>query len=284
MQFFILFVGAMVFVFYLFAQPPMLFESTAMKAIQNQPGFTQVDSRYKNAWSAREKAAESLNAARKREDDPALGAAVSSYRAAQHEIDSARQAGIKLYEKSQGHPGFNDTNYVFLTFVTKYFPVGVIGLVIAVILNAAMSSSSGELNSLAAVSVMDLYRRLFRPDETDRHYLLASRVFTAMWGLWAVIFAQYAKNLGSLVEAVNQVGSYFYPVLLGVFVLAFFFPKVKGSAAFWAMLSGQLIIVLTSVFTHVAFLWFNVIGTLAVVVTGILYAAFAGDSGAKIKA
>jgi SSS family solute:Na+ symporter len=271
MQFFILFVGAMVFVFYLFAQPPMLFETSAMKAISTEAGFPEAQSRFTNAWTSREKAAEALNAARKRDDAIALKASITDYRAAQHEVDGARQAGIKLYEKTEGKPGFNDTNYIFLTFVTKYFPVGVIGLVIAVILNAAMSSSSGELNSLAAVSVMDLYRRLWRPDATDRHYLIASRFFTALWGLWAVVFAQYAKNLGSLVEAVNQVGSYFYPVLLGVFVLAFFFPKVRGSAAFWAMLTGEAVIVACSLFTHVAFLWFNVIGTVAVITAGILY-------------
>ena len=197
-----------------------------------------------------------------------LIASTEAYRAAQREIDDARKSGIKLYEKSQGHSGFNDTNYIFLTFVTRYFPAGVIGLVIAVIMNAAMSSSSGELNSLAAVSVMDLYRRLWRPDENDRHYLVVSRICTAIWGAWAVIFAQYAKNLGSLVEAVNQVGSYFYPVLLGVFVLAFFFKRVRGSAAFWAMLTGEAAIVACSLFTHIAFLWFNVIGTVVVVIAG----------------
>jgi Na+/proline symporter len=271
MQFFILFVGAMVFVFYLFAQPPLLFEKTAMQAIRTQAGFPLVQSRFDDAWHKRERAAEALNAARKQDNTPNLVAATEAYRAAQREIDSARQSGIRLYEKSQKASGFNDTNYIFLSFVTKYFPAGVIGLVIAVILNAAMSSSSGELNSLAAVSVMDLYRRLMRPDESDRHYLMVSRVCTAIWGAWAVIFAQYAKNLGSLVEAVNQVGSYFYPVLLGVFVLAFFFKRVRGSAAFWAMLTGEATIIACSVFTHIAFLWYNVIGTFAVVIAGILF-------------
>jgi Na+/proline symporter len=271
MQFFILFVGAMVFVFYLFAQPPMLFEKTAMKAISTQPGYSQTQARFDSAWKKREQAAENLNAARKQDDASRLTASTEAYRAAQREIDSARQSGIKLYEKTQGHPGFNDTNYIFLTFVTRYFPAGVIGLVIAVILNAAMSSSSGELNSLAAVSVMDLYRRLWRPDESDRHYLLVSRICTGIWGAWAVVFAQYAKNLGSLVEAVNQVGSYFYPVLLGVFALAFFFKRVRGSAAFWAMLTGEAAIIACSLFTHIAFLWFNVIGTLVVVVAGLLF-------------
>jgi Na+/proline symporter len=271
MQFFILFVGAMVFVFYLFAQPPMLFEKTAMKMIQSQAGYTEVQKQFDGAWRNREQAAENLNAARKQNDIGNLVAATATYRAAQREIDSARQSGIKLYEKAQGHSGFNDTNYIFLSFVTRYFPAGVIGLVIAVIMNAAMSSSSGELNSLAAVSVMDLYRRLWKPDESDRHYLMVSRVCTALWGAWAVTFAQYARNLGSLVEAVNQVGSYFYPVLLGVFVLAFFFKRVRGSAAFWAMLIGEAVIVACSLFTHIAFLWFNVIGTAAVVIAGLVF-------------
>src|SRR5580692_5080584 len=276
MQFFILFVGAMVFVFYLFAQPPMLFQQAAMKTIAKQPAYASVQNEFDTAWKKREKAAEALNAARKRDDPANLLAATEAYRAAQRGIEGARKSGVALYEKAQGHAGFNDTNYIFLSFVTRYFPAGVIGLVIAVILNAAMSSSFGELNSLAAVSVMDLYRRLWRPDESDRHYLMVSRICTAIWGAWAVTFAQYAKNLGSLVEAVNQVGSYFYPVLLGVFVLAFFFKRVRGSAAFWAMLTGEAAIVGCSIFTHIAFLWFNVIGTVVVVVAGLVFSLGAG--------
>jgi Na+/proline symporter len=241
-----------------------------------------VQGRFDAAWHKREQAAEALNAARKRDDAVNLSASTEAYRAAQREIDSARQSGIQLYERSQKQSGFNDTNYIFLSFVTKYFPAGVIGLVIAVILNAAMSSSSGELNSLAAVSVMDLYRRLLRPDESDRHYLMVSRICTAIWGTWAVMFAQYAKNLGSLVEAVNQVGSYFYPVLLGVFVLAFFFKRVRGSAAFWAMLTGEAAIVACSLFTHIAFLWYNVIGTLVVVVAGVLFSMWMDEPPAVL--
>jgi Na+/proline symporter len=282
MQFFILFVGAMVFVFYLFAQPPMLFEQTAMKAIATQPAYTSVQSRYNDAWSKRERAARALNAARQRDDSAALSASIADFRAAQKDIEGARQSGVQLYQKATHESAFNDTNYIFLTFVTRYFPAGVIGLVIAVILNTAMSSSSGELNSLAAVSVMDLYRRLLRPDETDRHYLIVSRVCTAIWGAWAVVFAQYAKNLGSLVEAVNQVGSYFYPVLLGVFILAFFFPRVRGGSAFWAMLTGEAVIVACSLFTHVAFLWYNVIGAVVVVFAGWLLSVAAGQPPAQV--
>jgi Na+/proline symporter len=282
MQFFILFVGAMVFVSYLFIQPPMLFEKTAMRAIAKQPQYTAVEQRFETAWQRRKSAAESLNEARKDDDSAKLNASIAEYRSAQKEIESARESGVRLYEKATGEKKFNDTNNIFLTFVTTYFPVGVVGLVIAVILMAAMSSSSGELNSLAAVSVMDIYRRHFRRDASDKHYLAISRLFTALWGAWAVVFAQFAKNLGSLVEAVNLVGSYFYPVLLGVFVLAFFFPRVKGSAAFWAILTGEAGIVACAVLTKIAFLWYNVVGSLIVVVFGLLYSTINRSSGISL--
>ena len=269
MQFFILFVGAMVFVFYLFIQPPMLFDKNAMKTVAAQSRYTEVQTRFDTAWHSRQLAAVALNAARKGEDKEKLNAAVGEYRQAQHAVDDARKSGIALYESSKGQKGFNDTNYIFLSFVTKYFPAGIVGLVIAVIFTAAMSSSSGELNSLAAVSLIDIYRRHFRKEGTDRHYLLMSRLFTACWGAWAVIFAQYAKNLGSLVEAVNQVGSFFYPVLLGAFILAFFFGRVRGSSAFWAMLTGEAVIVACALFTKIAFLWYNVIGAFVVVLCGL---------------
>jgi Na+/proline symporter len=272
MQFFILFVGAMVFVFFLFAKPPMLFDRNAMQTISAQPGFTVVQHEFDVAWQRREMAARKLNIARSKGDDRTLAGATSEYRAAQRSVDQARRGAIALYEKSQGANAFNDTNYVFLSFVTKYLPAGFVGLVIAVILTAAMSSSSGELNSLAAVSVMDLYRRYVRPEASDRHYLIASRLFTAVWGAWAVVFAQMGKHMGSLVEAVNYVGSFFYPVLLGAFILAFFFRRVQGEAAFWAMLAGEAAILVCFFFTHIAFLWYNVIGAVVVVATGVIIA------------
>lgn len=279
MQFFILFVGAMVFVFYLFIQPPMLFEPAAMTKISSLPEYAGLQRRFDQAWERRKAAAEEVNAGRKNGNEMKVQASVEQYRAAEKDLDAARRDGAGLYEKASGGSGFNDTNYIFLSFVTRYFPPGIIGLVIAVIFTAAMSSSSGELNSLAAVSVMDLYRRGFRKEASDRHYLMISRIFTALWGAWAVIFAQFAKNLGSLVEAVNWVGSFFYPVLLGVFILAFFFPRVRGSAAFWAMLAGEASILACFFFTNIAFLWYNVIGTVIVVVFGALFSIQRGREG-----
>ena len=197
-------------------------------------------------------------------------------------MEGARQSGVQLYQKATHESAFNDTNYIFLTFVTRYFPAGVIGLVIAVIMNAAMSSSSGELNSLAAVSVMDLYRRLFRPDETDRHYLIVSRVCTAIWGAWAVIFAQFAKNLGSLVESGEPGWIVFLSRAAGRIHPGVLFPaSAGGGAAFWAMLTGEAVIVGCSLFTHVAFLWFNVIGAVVVVLAGWLLSMTAGQPPAQ---
>ncbi|MDE3195406.1 MAG: sodium:solute symporter [Acidobacteriota bacterium] len=284
MQFFILFVGALVFVFYLFVEPPMMFQKDSLKAIASKPGYSAIQKDFDRAWQHRKEAAEALDIARKRDDAVKLAESTAEYRSAQKEIDTARRAGIALYEQSAGKDSFNDTNYIFLSFVTRYFPVGIVGLVIAVIFTAAMSSSSGELNSLAAVSVMDIYRRHFRPEATDRHYLRVSRLFTAGWGAWAVVFSQYAKNLGSLVEVVNRVGSFFYPVLLGVFALAFFFPRVKGPAAFWAMLVGEASIVLCAIFTNVAFLWYNVIGAVIVVGLGIVFSLIEPSGFAQSEA
>ena len=277
MQFFILFVGAMVFVFFLFAKPPILFDRTAVQSISSQPAYASVQHEFDSAWTRREIAARNINQARKGSDAAELGFALGEYRAAEKAVDTARQHAIDLYQNANPGAAFNDTNYVFLSFVTKYFPAGFVGLVIAVILTAAMSSSSGELNSLAAVSVMDLYRQYLRPDASDRHYLIASRFLTAAWGAWAVIFAQFGKHMGSLVEAVNYVGSFFYPVLLGVFTLAFFFRKVQGGAAFWAMLAGEGVILLCFFFTHIAFLWYNVIGAVVVVAAGVVFSSLSSS-------
>jgi Na+/proline symporter len=276
MQFFILFVGAMVFVFYNFVQPPMLFQSTAMQAIASESAPAEAD--FAKSWHNRRAAAWKLAAAQRAGDSSARRSALQDYRQAQAGMTSARQEAIKLYEKVQGKPGFNDTNYVFLSFVTRYLPSGLVGLVIAVIFSAAMSASSGEVNSLATVTVIDIYKRHIRQDASDRHYLLISRLATVFWGFYAVMFAQYARNLGSLIEAVNMVGSLFYGTLLGVFTLAFFFKKVGGTPAFVGMLVGEAAILSAARFTNISFLWYNVIGAVVVVLVAQAMAAIRTSS------
>jgi Na+/proline symporter len=160
----------------------------------------------------------------------------------------------------------NDTNYIFLSFVTHYLPRGVVGLIIGVIFTAAMSAISGEINSLATVSVIDIYRRHVHPGASDRHYLLSSRVATVFWGIYAVGFALlFGQGFGALIVAVNQVGSWFYGGMLGVFILAFFVKRVRANAAFIGVLAGEGAIFLAAKFTSIAFLWYNVVGCVVVV-------------------
>jgi SSS family solute:Na+ symporter len=265
MQFFILFVGAMVFVFYIFERPPLLFEHPAMQKVEEAHEYGTLRAHFDRAFDARREAAGALIAAHHGRDSQGQAAAIDRYRAAQKDLDAARRDAGTLVEK-----GFDDTNYIFLSFVTKYLPPGVVGLIIAVIFAAAMSAISGEVNSLATVSVIDIYKRHIRREASDRHYLMASRVATAFWGLYAVSFAQFGKNLGSLIEAVNRLGSLFYGSLLGVFTLAFFVPRANGNGAFLGMILAEAAIFAAYFFTGISFLWYNVIGCVMVVGTGLI--------------
>ena len=274
MQFFILFIGAMVFVFFTFQKPPLLFQPVEMSRVQSDSRFPEVQHRYDEAFANRKQAAEDYLAAQQAGDAAAGQASRARYQKAQRDLTDAHAAGEKL-----AGPDFHDTNYIFLSFVTNYLPAGVVGLIIAVIFTAAMSSTSGEINSLAAVSVIDLYQRHIRKDASDHHYLRASRLATVFWGVWAVIFAQYGKNFGALIEAVNIVGSLFYGGLLGVFVLAFFFKRVTGTGAFLGVIAGEAAIFAAYLFTSISYLWYNVIGCVMVITVGVLTSKVRGVSG-----
>ena len=273
MQFFILFIGAMVFVFYIYEKPPILFQTAELERIQ-QPAmraeYGPVAERYDLAFESRKAAANQLIEARHSGDAGLWQQGLEGYGKAQGELDAARRASVGLVEKAGGPKGVSDTNYIFLTFVTQHLPAGLVGLVLAVIFGATMSSISGEMNSLATVSMVDIYKRHFRRTAPDRHYLNVSRIATVFWGGYAIVSAEFAKGLGSLVEAVNQLGSFFYGGMLGVFVLAFFFPRVRGRGAFYGVLTGEAVIFACYFYTGIAFLWYNVIGCLVVVATGVL--------------
>jgi Na+/proline symporter len=272
MQFFILFIGAMVFVFYIFEPAPMVFQRIQYERIQQpelRASYEPIAARYQDAFARRKAEALAIVEARHSRDTRAESEAIANYRRAQQDVDAARRQGASLVAATGGEKGFQDTNFIFLSFVTKYLPAGLVGLLIAVILAATMSSSSGEINSLATVSVVDIYKRHFVKQASDRHYLTASRVATAFWGAYAVAFAGLGRHLGSLIEAVNMIGSLFYGSLLGVFALAFFFKRVTGTGAFVGMLAGEAAVVAVRLFTGIAFLWYNVIGCLVVIATGM---------------
>jgi SSS family solute:Na+ symporter len=182
-----------------------------------------------------------------------------------------RRDAIDLVKKNDPLAETNDTNYIFLSFVTRYLPVGLVGLILAAILSASMSASSAELSALASVTVIDIYKRLVRRNAPERHYVRVSQAATVFWGVYAVAFAQFANHLGSLIEAVNIMGSLFYGTILGIFLIAFYFKRIGGNATFIAAVIAELTVLACYFFTKIPYLWFNVIGcALLVILANIL--------------
>jgi SSS family transporter len=270
MQFLILFIGTIVFVFYIFEKPPLVFQPVELARLENSgAAYRQVAERYEAAFEERREAARGLLEARRKGEASRVAQSLERYREADRDFEAARQEGLRLAREERNQPGFNDTNYIFLGFVTRYMPAGLVGLVMAAIFAAAMSSISAEINSLATVSVIDIYQRHFRRQAPDAHYLKAARLATIFWGAYAVITAEFGSSLGALIEAVNILGSYFYGGLLGVFVLAFYFKQVTGNGAFYGVLAGEAAIFLVAHLTGISFLWYNVVGCLVVIAVGV---------------
>jgi Na+/proline symporter len=269
MQFLILLTGALVFVFFLFEPPPMLFHRAARERLEASDSYREVESRYRQAFEERRESARDFLASRD-------SAAAERFEQSRRRFDDARAEGVLL----AGAP-YNDTNYIFLTFVTRHLPVGLVGLILAAIFAAAMSTISAELNSLATSSVIDIYRRLLRRDAADAHYVLVSRLATGFWGLYAMAFALFGGRLGSLIEAVNLVGSLFYGSVLGVFVLAFRVPRATGTGACLGLLAGLISVWWMNRYTGISYLWYNVFACLVVAAVGTLLSRPAPATGPR---
>jgi len=261
MQFFILLIGVLVFVFYQFTAPPVVFNASETEKSRANVQFQRIESDFTRAHAARR--------------DAAVHFAVEETSARQAYIDADKTFNEKRKEavafiKENGNPTFNDVNYVFPTFILQNMPMGVIGLMIAAIFAAAMSSISAELNALATATTIDFYRRLINADASDAKYVMVGRISTFIWGVFACIVAIFATNLGSLIEVVNKFGSFFYGSLLGVFVLAFVVKRARARGAFFGLLFGIASVWVASAFTNIEFLWFNVIGCMVTVIAGYL--------------
>jgi Na+/proline symporter len=202
-----------------------------------------------------------------------LAAAGTQFKADEADVRAIRAEALGFARDVKGDATYNDVNYVFPTFITTQMPAGLVGLLIAAILAAAMSTIAGELSALSTASVIDFYRRFIRPEATDRHFLLVSRGATIFWGIIASVVAVWAAELGSLIEVVNRFGSYFYGSILGVFILATAFKRATADAAFIALIAGMAAVGLAATYTKVAFLWHNVIGAVVVVVVGLVLSA-----------
>ena len=261
LQLMVLFVGVLTFVFYLFQPAPMLFDRAHDGQIAASPRaaeYASLERSFDEALAERRQAADASDR--------------EGFLAADRRVQETRAQAVEIVKSVTGDERFTDVNYVFPTFITTRMPIGLVGLMIAAIFAAAMSTASGELNSLATATIIDFYRRHFVKEASDTHYLTVSKLATILWGLFACVVAVYSADQGSLIEVVNRYGSFFYGSLLGVFILAILTKRATARGAFWGMMAG-MIVVLTVAFSprtsSIAFLWHNLIGAVVVVVVGM---------------
>ncbi len=277
MQFFILFVGVMLFVFYQYTLPPVHFKVSNVEMIQQSPQadkYLELEAKHRSVFDKKREALDQFKIATESGDEAQIEEASARVNAYQKETLSTRQEVKDLLTTVDPAAETKDTDYVFLSFILEYLPVGVIGLLIAVIFAAAMSSSSSELNALASTTTVDFYMRLVKKDGAQMHFVTMSKIFTAFWGLVAIGFALFANMVENLIEAVNILGSIFYGTILGIFLVAFFLKMVKGNAVFWAALLSQAIVIVMFKSTEIAYLWYNLIGCLGVIIFGFLFSFF----------
>ena len=269
LQLLILATGVLVFVFYIFQTPPMLFNRAYDERVAASPHAAE--------YAALQ---EEFN----REIDVRRHAATAGDRqaflASDARVLDIRSRAVTVVKEASGDPTYNDVNYVFPTFITTRMPVGLVGLMIAAIFMAAMSASGGELNALATATIIDFYRRHWVREASDAHYLRVSRVATVFWGLFACVVATYAANQGSLIEVVNRYGSLYYGSLLGVFILAIGSRRATATGALWGMVAGVIVVVVVAFTLPIEFLWHNPIGAFVVVVVGMTISMLAPDSKA----
>jgi Na+(H+)/acetate symporter ActP len=271
-------VGIFTFLFYLFHQPPLLFNRVYDEKLRSGPAaaqYAQLEQEYGSTFLVRRQAAIDIASARKAHDVAGEAMATDAFRQQDASLRAIRSRAGRLVTDTTGDASYNDVNYIFPTFITTALPIGIVGLWIAAIITAATDTIAAELNSLATATVIDFYKRLLRRDSPDEHYLRVSKFATAFWGLFACVVAVYASSLGSLIEVVNRFGSFFYGSILGVFMLAILTRRATGNGAFVGLLTGMAAVAAVA-FTRpdISFLWHNVIGAFVVFVVGMTISLF----------
>lgn len=279
MQFIILFIGAMVFVFFQFITPPLFFNPVETQKVKSGNYAEQYDLLEQEFNLLHQEKKKIINLLIEETGQESSGSEIGSasnneYQKKllefEHKEKSIREEAKLLIKQNNPDADTNDTNYIFITYIINYLPVGLIGLLLAAIIAASMSSTSAELNSLSSTTMIDIYKRLINKNSSDKHYLNFSKYATVGWGLYAIIFALFASELGSLIEAVNILGSLVYGTILGIFLTAFYTKKIKGHSVFLAALVSELVVLYSYFFTDIPFLWYNVIGCVLVIVISFL--------------
>lgn len=288
MQFLVLFVGILVFVFFLFVKPPIHFNTANLEIVEENAitaaELEHLQASYDIILEQKQATVDEMMLAMDSEDEVAI-AATSDKMAHYQQVDEAFREEVRwlIDVASDNTAKTKDTDYVFITFVVRYLPAGLVGLLLAVIFSAAMSSTSSELNALATTTVIDIYKRSLVTDKDDAHYLSASKWLTIMWGVLALIFALYADLFENLIQAVNMIGSLVYGSILGIFMVAFFQKRIGGKAVFLAAIVAEIAVVTIFYLDHhdiidVAYLWLNLIGcALVMILAEIFQATGLGD-------
>jgi SSS family transporter len=272
MQFIILFIGAMVFVFYQFATPPLFFNPVEVDKVKNSEyknEYIELESEYETLFEEKRDDLNELVASIENGNDELTSIISGEVLVKENEATLIKNDAIEIIKKVNPDADTNDTNYIFLSFIINFLPVGIIGLLIAAILSASMSSTSAELNALASTSIIDFYKRLFKKNASESHYLKASKLATIFWGFYAILFALFAQHLGSLIEAVNILGSLVYGTILGIFLTAFYLKKIGGTPTFIGAIIAEGAVLYCYLFTDIPFLWYNVIGCITVILVSI---------------
>ncbi|MCA1762667.1 MAG: sodium:solute symporter, partial [Flavobacteriales bacterium] len=276
MQFFILLTGVMVFVFFMFQDHDVLFDSTSLQQLEETQSTEQLErlrTAHRENHKVKEAAALDFVDAELQADKSQAKALMQSSYAREKEIrDEAKALVIESFpDKTQ-----RDSDYIFISYILNYMPKGLIGLLIAVILSAAMSSTAGELNALGSTTSVDFYKRVIMPGQSETHYLHASKWLTAFWGIVAVSFALVADLLENLIEAVNILGSLFYGPVLGIFIVAFFIKVIKGSTVFFAAITSQAFVLIGYfyILDSISYLLFNLIGCGLVILFSFMFQPF----------
>lgn len=287
MQFAILLLGALLFVFYQFEPPPVFFNEAAWKvAVNHDSGehLRSIEQQFAAVHTQKQQLIRTWLDAKHAGDRPAESAARALALTANERSEAVRAEAKTALLAAAPRTQTNDSDYVFITFVLDHLPHGVIGLLVAAFFAAALSSKAAELNALGSTTTIDFYRHVLKRQATDAHYVAASKCFTLLWGLVALAFALFANLAENLIQAVNIVGSIFYGVMLALFLVAFFVRWVSGTAVFWAALAAQTLVFVLYFSLSISYLWYNFIGCAACVLLSVLLQALLGSATPRRQA
>lgn len=287
MQFLILLIGALLFVFYQFYESPVLFNKAQIEEVYKTPyanDLRQVQGQYNQLSLEKQRQVQNMVLAMHEKNTAEVNHWTTVLKKSQAESKQLRTEAQQVIKKADPLADTNDTNYIFLYYVLNKLPEGLIGLLIAIIFLAAWGSIAAALNALSSTTIVDIYKRLFKQDASDKHYLNVSRWCTLGWGIFCILVAQFAHRMGSLIEAVNILGSIFYGTILGVFIVAFYLKKLNGTPVFLSALITEAIVIIVYILNIVSFLWLNVIGCLGVVLFALILQGLLGEKKKVVEA